>query len=91
MYIYIYGILVHVAVKLICLTIGLWVFLIKDNVLLLLQYDTGGGQLAVQAGRPENLKIRSVKLSCKFDTGGVHLPLVSVSLYMHWYFLIFSY
>ena len=24
-------------------------------------------------------------------TGGVHLPLVSVSLYMHWYFLIFSY
>ena len=23
--------------------------------------------------------------------GGVHLPLVSVSLYMHWYFLIFSY
>ena len=57
-----YGIPVHVAVKLICLTIGLWIFLSKDNVLLLLQYDTRG----------------------------VHLPLVSVYLYMHWYFLIFS-
>ena len=39
---YIYGIPVHVAVKLICLTIGLWIFLSKDNVLLLLQYDTRG-------------------------------------------------
>ena len=37
-----YGIPVHVAVKLICLTIGLWIFLSKDNVLLLLQYDMGG-------------------------------------------------
>ena len=24
-------------------------------------------------------------------SGGVHLPLVSICLYMHWYFLIFSY
>ena len=37
-----YGMPVHVAVKLICLTIGLWIFLRKDNVLLLLQYDMGG-------------------------------------------------
>ena len=40
-YIYIYGIPVHVAVKVICLKIGLWIFLSKDNVLLLLQYDMG--------------------------------------------------
>ena len=38
----IYGIPLHVAVKLICLTTGLWICLSKDNVLLLLQYDTGG-------------------------------------------------
>ena len=25
------------------------------------------------------------------DRWGVHLPLVSICLYMHWYFLIFSY
>ena len=28
---------------------------------------------------------------CSDNVMGVHLPLVSVSLYMHWYFLIFSY
>ena len=39
---YIYGIPLHVAVKLICLTIGLSKFLSKDNVQLLLQYDMGG-------------------------------------------------
>ena len=33
----IYGIPLHVAVKLICLRIGLWICLSKDNVLLLLQ------------------------------------------------------
>ena len=27
----------------------------------------------------------------RLTSGGVHLPVVSVSLYMHWYFLIFSY
>ena len=37
-----YHIPLHVAVKLGCLTIGLWIFLSKDNVLLLLHYDTGG-------------------------------------------------
>ena len=37
-----YDIPLHVAVKLICLTIGLWIFLSKDNVLLLLQNYTGG-------------------------------------------------
>ena len=42
-----YGIPVHVAVKLICLTIGLWIFLSKDNVLLLLQYDTEGGSICL--------------------------------------------
>ena len=46
------------------------IFLSKDNVLLLLWYDMGGGESAVWGGRPENLKIRSVKLSCKFATGG---------------------
>ena len=38
-----YHIPLHVAVKLSCLTIGLWIFLSKDNVLLLLQCATGGG------------------------------------------------
>ena len=28
--------------KLICITIHLWIFLSTDNVLTLLQYDTGG-------------------------------------------------
>ena len=37
-----YHIPLHVAVKLSCLTIGLWIFLSKDNVLLLLQCDTRG-------------------------------------------------
>ena len=41
----IYGIPLHVAVKLICLRIGLWICLSKDNILLLLQYDTGGGSI----------------------------------------------
>ena len=45
--IYIYGIPVHVAVKVICLKIGLWIFLSKDNVLLLLQYDTGESMISV--------------------------------------------
>ena len=40
-----YHIPLHVAVQLSCLTIGLWIFLSKDNVLLLLQYDTGGGSI----------------------------------------------
>ena len=37
-----YHIPLHVAVKLSCLTIGLWIFLSKDNVLLLLQCATRG-------------------------------------------------
>ena len=58
-----YHIPLHVAVKLSCLTIGLWIFLSKDNVLLLLQYDTGGGgQSAVLPGKAENL--RNVNCSC---------------------------
>ena len=64
-----YGIPVHVAVKLICLTIGLWIFLSKDNVLLLLQYDTGG-----------------VNWQCEPSAFGV-----CIFIYLHWYFLIFSY
>ena len=74
-----YGIPVHVAGKLICLTIGLWIFLSKDNVLLLLQYM--GGQLAVWAGRPENLKIRFVKLSCSLIMGGSFCLLYIYVLY----------
>ena len=57
-----YYIPLHVAVKLSCLTIGLWIFLSKDNVLLLLHYDTGGvHQKCEQVG----LKIwKSVLESC---------------------------
>ena len=80
----IYGIPLHVAVKLICLTIGLWICLSKDNVLLLLQYDMGG-QLAVLPGKAENL--RNVNCSCHgSDTrgGGVNLTVqYSLSLYIH--------
>ena len=48
--------------KLICVTIHLWIFLSTDNVLTLLQYDTGGGQSAELPGRAENL--RNVTCSC---------------------------
>ena len=90
-----YGIPVHVAVKLICLTIGLWIFLSKDNVLLVLQYDTGG----VHQFYPGKSDFPHICLWYLYIyiyiyaslIWGVHLPLVSVSLYMHWYFLIFSY
>ena len=36
------------------------------------------------------LNSEEITLCSDGGTGGVHLPLVSVSLYMHWYFLIFS-
>ena len=42
-------------------TIGLLILLCKDNVLVLID-SYMGGQSAVWAGRPEHLKIRSVKL-----------------------------
>ena len=70
-YIYIYIYIWHTTTcssKHICLTIGLSKFLSKDNVQLLLQYDMGGGQLAVLTGKAENL--RSVICSCH---GGVIL------------------
>ena len=53
---------VHVVVKLICLTICLWIFLSTDNVLTLLHYDTWGGQSAALPGWRWNL--RNVNCSC---------------------------
>ena len=71
-----YHIPLHVAVKLICLTIGLWIFLSKDNVLLLLQNDTMGGQSAVLPGKAENL--RNVNCSC-------HGTVITRGVYcIHW-------
>ena len=32
-----------------------------------------------------------IRKDVKFDTGGNHLPFVSLSLYIYWHFLIFSY
>ena len=54
-----YGIPVHVAVKLICLTIGLCIFLSKDNVLLFLKCDTGG-VCQFYLGKSENLSSLAV-------------------------------
>ena len=60
-------------------TIGLLILLCKDNVQLLIQSDMGG-QLAVSPGKPENLKMRSVKLSWKVDTGGSIISFTWVNL-----------
>ena len=45
----IYTYILHTS-KLICITMCLWIFLSTDNVLTLLQYDTGGGQLVELPG-----------------------------------------
>ena len=81
----IYGIPLHVAVKLICLRIGLWIFLSKGNVLLLLQYDTGGGN---QQCYLVKLKIweMSTVVVMEVIPGGVNLTVqysLSLSLYIY--------
>ena len=60
-------------------TIGLLILLCKDNVLVLIDSHMGG-QSAVWPGRPGNLKMRSVKLSWKFDTGGYIISFTQVKL-----------
>ena len=96
-YIYVHGIPVHVAVKTICLTIGLWIFLRKDNVLLFLQYDTGEWSIClwclylyICTGISlyflfEQWRDHSVLWQCWW---GVHLPLVSTCFL---YALVFPY
>ena len=59
---------------------------------LLLQSDVLGGQSAVSAGRPDNLKITSVKLSTVIVGGGVYRMCSLVKLTFHdiciWYIYI---